>query len=78
VSGGHARTRHARTHLIHSHTHARATHLRLVSHYPNHYELTRKDLMVKNIKRYLKVRVPICVRGLLGLTHEGLASMWPC
>lgn len=26
----------------------------LVSHYPNHYELTRKDLMVKNIKRYLK------------------------
>ncbi|XP_061435000.1 polyglutamylase complex subunit TTLL1 [Lethenteron reissneri] len=24
----------------------------LVNHYPNHYELTRKDLMVKNIKRY--------------------------
>jgi hypothetical protein len=29
---------------------------RLINHYPNHYELTRKDLMVKNIKRYLKVR----------------------
>lgn len=28
--------------------------LRLVNHFPNHFELTRKDLMVKNIKRYLK------------------------
>uniref|UniRef100_A0A8C9R621 Polyglutamylase complex subunit TTLL1 n=1 Tax=Scleropages formosus TaxID=113540 RepID=A0A8C9R621_SCLFO len=26
----------------------------LVNHFPNHYELTRKDLMVKNIKRYRK------------------------
>ena len=26
----------------------------LVSHFPNHYELTRKDLMVKNVRRYLK------------------------
>eukprot|EP00050_Salpingoeca_kvevrii_P007748 m.298326 g.298326 ORF g.298326 m.298326 type:complete len:403 (+) comp13833_c0_seq1:294-1502(+) len=24
----------------------------LLNHFPNHYELTRKDLMVKNIKRY--------------------------
>eukprot|EP00043_Microstomoeca_roanoka_P007211 m.69539 g.69539 ORF g.69539 m.69539 type:complete len:402 (+) comp13740_c0_seq4:49-1254(+) len=24
----------------------------VVNHFPNHYELTRKDLMVKNIKRY--------------------------
>ncbi|KAG1679692.1 hypothetical protein FOA52_006211 [Chlamydomonas sp. UWO 241] len=24
----------------------------LVNHYPNHYELTRKDLMVKNMKRF--------------------------
>lgn len=24
---------------------------RLLNHFPNHYELTRKDLMVKNIKR---------------------------
>ncbi|XP_020366593.1 polyglutamylase complex subunit TTLL1-like [Rhincodon typus] len=24
----------------------------IVNHFPNHYELTRKDLMVKNIKRY--------------------------
>lgn len=27
---------------------------RILNHYPNHYELTRKDLMVKNIKRYRK------------------------
>ena len=26
----------------------------VVNHFPNHYELTRKDLMVKNIKRYRK------------------------
>ena len=25
-----------------------------INHFPNHYELTRKDLMVKNIKRYQK------------------------
>ena len=26
----------------------------VVNHFPNHYELTRKDLMVKNLKRYRK------------------------
>jgi tubulin polyglutamylase TTLL1 len=26
----------------------------LLNHFPNHYELTRKDLMVKNIKRFRK------------------------
>ncbi|KAL9647289.1 hypothetical protein ABK040_011656 [Willaertia magna] len=26
----------------------------VINHFPNHYELTRKDLMVKNIKRYKK------------------------
>nr|XP_039272522.1 probable tubulin polyglutamylase TTLL1 [Styela clava] len=26
----------------------------IINHFPNHYELTRKDLMVKNIKRYRK------------------------
>ncbi|EKX51340.1 hypothetical protein GUITHDRAFT_66166 [Guillardia theta CCMP2712] len=26
----------------------------MVNHYPNHYELTRKDLVVKNIKKYRK------------------------
>ena len=26
----------------------------LLNHFPNHYELTRKDLLVKNIKRYRK------------------------
>ena len=24
----------------------------MINHFPNHYELTRKDTMVKNIKRY--------------------------
>ena len=28
--------------------------MQLLNHFPNHYELTRKDLMVKNIKRYKK------------------------
>lgn len=28
----------------------------MVNHYPNHYELTRKDLMSRNIKRYRKER----------------------
>ncbi len=27
---------------------------RLLNHFPNHYELTWKDLMVKNIKKYQK------------------------
>lgn len=27
---------------------------RIISHFPNHYEITRKDLLVKNIKRYRK------------------------
>ena len=25
---------------------------RIISHFPNHFELTRKDLLVKNVKRY--------------------------
>ena len=28
--------------------------MQLINHYPNHFELTRKDLMVKNIKRFRK------------------------
>ena len=27
---------------------------RIINHFPTHYELTRKDCMVKNIKRYRK------------------------
>jgi tubulin polyglutamylase TTLL1 len=30
----------------------RLTDMQLINHYPNHFELTRKDLMVKNVKRY--------------------------
>ncbi len=29
--------------------------LQYINHFPNHYELTRKDLMVKNIKRFLNL-----------------------
>lgn len=32
----------------------RLTDTQILNHFPNHYELTRKDLMVKNIKRYIK------------------------
>lgn len=32
----------------------RLTDMQIINHFPNHYELTRKDLMVKNIKRYLR------------------------
>ena len=28
--------------------------MQVINHFPNHFELTRKDLMVKNIKRYMK------------------------
>ena len=32
----------------------RLTDDQLISHFPNHYELTRKDYMVRNVKRYRK------------------------
>lgn len=32
----------------------RLTDHQVINHFPNHYELTRKDLMVKNLKRYKK------------------------
>ena len=28
--------------------------MQIINHFPNHDELTKKDLMVKNIKRYRK------------------------
>ena len=39
--------------LIVDHT-ARLQDTQIINHFPNHLELTRKDLMVKNIKRYRK------------------------
>lgn len=40
---------------------------RMINHFPNHYELSRKDLLVKNIKRYRKEMEregnPIAERG---------------
>lgn len=38
---------------FYKHTHIH-THNRIINHFPNHYELSRKDLLVKNIKRYRK------------------------
>ncbi|CCD13401.1 unnamed protein product, partial [Trypanosoma congolense IL3000] len=32
----------------------RLTDSQIINHFPNHYELTRKDLMYKNIKKYIK------------------------
>ena len=37
-----------------SDNHTRLGDHQLINHFPNHYELTRKDLMVKNLKRYKK------------------------
>ena len=44
----------------------RLSDLQLINHFPNHYELTRKDLMVKNMKRYLReaARDPALLGGL--------------
>jgi hypothetical protein len=40
---------------------------RVINHFPNHYELSRKDLLVKNIKRYRKElereKDPLAERG---------------
>ena len=33
---------------------ARLTDQQILNHFPNHFELTRKDLLVKNIKRYMR------------------------
>jgi len=40
--------------LFSAETSTRLADNQVVSHFPNHYELTRKDLMVKNLKRYRK------------------------
>ena len=37
-----------------SDSHVRLGDHQLINHFPNHYEITRKDLMVKNMKRYRK------------------------
>ncbi|KAJ1458134.1 tubulin-tyrosine ligase family-domain-containing protein [Pelagophyceae sp. CCMP2097] len=40
--------------IFHPDSGVRLTDTQLICHFPNHYELTRKDLMVKNIKRYAR------------------------
>lgn len=45
---------HTVKHIFNPESRHRLSDLQIVNHFPNHYELTRKDLMVKNIKRYRK------------------------
>ncbi|KAH8862813.1 putative tubulin polyglutamylase TTLL1 [Schistosoma japonicum] len=56
--------------LFNSETSYRLSDNQIVNHFPNHYELTRKDLMVKNIKRYRreleKERNPLAVKDDAG------------
>lgn len=40
--------------IFHPESGIRLNDMQILNHYPNHYELTRKDLMVKNIKRYIR------------------------
>ena len=40
--------------MLKSHLVCKYFYFRLINHFPNHYELSRKDLLVKNIKRYRK------------------------
>mmetsp|Transcript_22374 Transcript_22374/g.29262 ORF Transcript_22374/g.29262 Transcript_22374/m.29262 type:complete len:397 (+) Transcript_22374:105-1295(+) len=40
--------------MFHPDSAVRLTDQQMVNHYPNHWELTRKDTMVKNIKRYMR------------------------
>ncbi|ORC83602.1 tubulin tyrosine ligase [Trypanosoma theileri] len=41
----------------------RLTDSQIINHFPNHYELTRKDLMYKNIKKYIRdpANAHICI-----------------
>ena len=40
--------------MFHPDSRLRLGDYQMVNHYPNHGELTRKDSMVKNIKRYMR------------------------
>ncbi|KAF4323777.1 hypothetical protein JM18_001003 [Phytophthora kernoviae] len=42
-----------------------------VNHFPNHYELTRKDLLVKNIKRYKKEMLAAAANSSNSTTSTG-------
>ncbi|KEG05453.1 tubulin tyrosine ligase, partial [Trypanosoma grayi] len=44
----------ARVRSIFSTSEYRLTDSQIINHFPNHYELTRKDLMYKNIKKYIR------------------------
>ena len=43
---------HSIRNLFHPENGTRLSDQQMVNHFPNHYELTRKDLMVKNFKRF--------------------------
>jgi tubulin polyglutamylase TTLL1 len=56
----------------------RLSDMQLINHFPNHFELTRKDLMVKNIKRYMKeVSRADSSAAASGGTASNLAGMPP-
>lgn len=50
----------------------RLTDSQRLNHFPNHYELTRKDLMIRNIKRYKREE-----RGLELLDHVPMTFILP-
>ncbi|XP_050537949.1 polyglutamylase complex subunit TTLL1-like isoform X2 [Daktulosphaira vitifoliae] len=41
--------------LFRRNSHVRLNENQIVNHFPNHYELSRKDLLVRNIKRYRRI-----------------------
>lgn len=49
-----SKLRHLHNAISHFYLFLHARKCRLINHFPNHYELSRKDLLVKNIKRYRK------------------------
>ncbi|KAJ1442916.1 tubulin tyrosine ligase-like family, member 1, partial [Ochromonadaceae sp. CCMP2298] len=57
----------------------RLSDMQIINHYPNHFELTRKDLMVKNIKRYLKdlARDPLSLTSLINADFVPVTYLLP-
>ena len=53
----------------------RLTDTQIINHFPNHYELTRKDLMYKNIKRYYRDPANTAEKTL---NARGDLRLWDC
>lgn len=50
----------------------------IINHFPNHYELTRKDLMYKNLRRYFKEMSSNAKQHLEILNARRSMSIWDC